>query len=730
MCLQFAAVAAAMLWLALLAAHCNGLQDGPLLISLVVEPDSSSMMIIVDVPASWPAAVSARGESLHLPGAFLTVYGVSHVALAASVGLAIDVSVKSCIARVRLTGDMLSSDQPLCFFDTEVSFSQRDVVERLVCPDDRTASCTSRLAFNRSISWSASNELNASGAVIERGIPYVLSSSIAVHGYLLDDQAGAFEVFSHNFPSLNSNWVPVQYVMFRNLQQDTDTHSRWLRVFSSQQQPRQAAASGVARVAHKLHGRLTSQELFYIDHLFSVSPVVDCPSGMRLHDMGSDHAVCTFNDATNASEGRYRSASMALWFSSDTPPASSVINGGTLHVCDCTLQSAALRRLQAFIPWCLSSEMPSLSTLFFPDGSLDSGYSEAASVLLLKRTLPSDPVDVTSTHLPVLKMQGTAGIGAVVHAVAANGFSLEPNVTTSGCASGGEDGVFDCPAVVTLLRLEVDARNIRVLDEVLRGFAGQCNSSRCGILVEQIVATFSISLPYSRLLADIDGDRQCKLALRWPHEQAHCKECVRREWLYSNVLQVSPHGVNFSAADAILRAASVHYSLVAWRTAGVSGIEVTWLLKSMFAGSGSGPALRAPSLLHPFRDFSDGALDPQNQTRDPWKRCIENGVDTCGLAFCSDSQTPIECIGVSMHAFVLRVVEVCARQWGANERFKKMPCAGLMRLPFADVSAGLQDHYFKHYSVRDSKLWGFVINVADNLSLLKLVAYGLWHLVT
>ena len=195
---------------------------------------------------------------------------------------------------------------------------------------------------------------------------------------------------AHTFPTITSSWVPAQYVMFRDSERAAETHARWLGVFSAAPQRPTAAASAVAGVAHRLQGRLTSQELFYIDHLFSVSPVLDCPDGMRLRDVGGDHAACILEDGAVGGGGRGYGASLALWFSSDPPPAPAAINGGALYVSDCTLESPALHQQRAFIPWCLKSVSPPDSLLFYPHSSLESAYSEASSVLWVKSTLASD----------------------------------------------------------------------------------------------------------------------------------------------------------------------------------------------------------------------------------------------------------------------------------------------------------------------------------------------------
>jgi hypothetical protein len=99
-------------------------------------------------------------------------------------GLAIDVFITTCVARAKLSGDMLSSDVRTCFTDAKKSFSQRcqrDVLDHLSCSDDLSP-CTRNLPFDRSISPDAADELEASGVAIERGRPYVLVSTVTVYG--------------------------------------------------------------------------------------------------------------------------------------------------------------------------------------------------------------------------------------------------------------------------------------------------------------------------------------------------------------------------------------------------------------------------------------------------------------------------------------------------------------------------------------------------------------------
>ena len=103
-----------------------------------------------------------------------------------------------------------------CFADTATTFAHADVMEHLVCSSDPAADCSCSLPLNRSITPSAADELASSGITVERGRPYVLSSSVAVSGYLLHGDHSGTEFLAHTFPSVTSSWVPAQYVMFRD----------------------------------------------------------------------------------------------------------------------------------------------------------------------------------------------------------------------------------------------------------------------------------------------------------------------------------------------------------------------------------------------------------------------------------------------------------------------------------------------------------------------------------
>jgi hypothetical protein len=107
-------------------------------------------------------------------------------------------------------------------------------------------------------------------------------------------------------------------------------------------------------------------------------------------------------------------------------------------------------------------------------------------------------------------------------------------------------------------------------------------------------------------------------------------------------------------------------------------------------------------------------------------KCLQDGVDTCGLSFCSDLQTPSECIGLpKLLAFVKRVLDVCARRWWAHERDHKEHCPGLRRHEINyERNAVMRKNILEDASGR---LWMFELKVTHNPSLLKLVSYGMWH---
>ena len=703
--------------LALLVSLCRGRDDQRLFTSMAVEPAAVSVAII-DVPSAWPSGSASAHPTLHLPGASLRLLGVSRLAMSAADNMVIDAFVSTCVARVRLTGDLLSSDEATCFADTATTFAHADVMEHLVCSSDSAADCSCSLPLNRSITPSAADELASSGITVERGRPYVLSSSVAVSGYLLHGDHSGTEFLAHTFPSVTSSWVPAQYVVFRDSERDAETHARWLRVFSPALQRETAAVSAVAGAAHRLQGRLTSQELFYIDHLFSVSPVLDCPDGMRLRDIGGDHVACIFDDGVAGDGGRGYGASLALWFSSDPPPASAAINGGALLVSDCTLESPVLHQQRAFIPWCLRSVTPPDSLLFYPRSSLESTYSEASSVRWIKSTMASDAVHVTRTHLQVLKMQGSAGLCAVVRAATLGSAGCGRDATGHACDCAATGGGCDQQTAVTLMRLEIDTRNVDALDYVLRGGTSSGSEGSCGVVVEQIIATFSLRLPYSSVLKGVDGEQNRTLVHRWPHAHSHCKECVQKPWLHHWLVECSAVRLDVDRVESLLRSSARRFYIAAWRTLQFDKVQVTWVLRSMRSS-----------------DFSNGVnhtsyLEVLDAGHVPVQTCLQDGVDTCGLPFCSDLQTPSECIGLpTLLSFVKRVLDMCARRWWADERDHKEHCPGLKCVGrFGCV--GLKNEA-SHWTLdHEGHPWGFEMRVAENPSLTKMISYSLWHKVT
>jgi hypothetical protein len=130
-------------------------------------------------------------------------------------------------------------------------------------------------------------------------------------------------------------------------------------------------------------------------------------------------------------------------------------------------------------------------------------------------------------------------------------------------------------------------------------------------------------------------------------------------------------------------------------------------------------------------DFSNGDnhtsyLEVLDAGIEPVQTCLQDGVDTCGLPFCSDLQTPSECIGLpTLLSFVKRVLYMCARRWWADERDHKEHCPGLSR---REINFR-RDAVFRKNVLADGsgRLLMFVLTVAHNPSLFKLVSYGMWH---
>jgi hypothetical protein len=381
-------------------------------------------------------------------------------------------------------------------------------------------------------------------------------------------------------------------------------------------------------------------------------------------------------------------------------------------VSDCTLESPALHQHRAFIPWCLKSVSPPDSLLFYPHSSLESDYREASSVLWVRSTLASDAVHVERTHLQVLKLQGSAGLCAVVRAATAGAAGCREDAMGHACDCAGVGGDCGQRTAVTLLRLEVDTQNVDVLDAVLRGGSSSGSIGSCGVVVQQIIATFGVKLPYSSVLKGVDGEQNYTLAHRWPHAHVHCKECVRKEWLRQWLVEDLAHGLDVDQIESLLHLSARSFYVVAWRTLQFDRVEVTWMLRSIQPGTISKAESDAPYL-----DVSEtGTVD----------KCLQDGVDTCGLSFCSYLQTPSECIGQpKLLAFVKRVLDVCARRWWAHERDHKEHCPGLRRHEITfERNAVMHKNILEDASGR---LWMFALKVAHNPSLLKLISYGVWH---
>jgi hypothetical protein len=254
---------------------------------------------------------------------------------------------------------------------------------------------------------------------------------------------------------------------------------------------------------------------------------------------------------------------------------------------------------------------------------------------------------------------------------------------------------------------------------VLKGGSSSGSIGSCGVVVQQIIATFSVKLPYSIVLKGVDGGQNHTLAHRWPHAHAHCKECKKSSWLRNNYILQSLLNLNIHEVVDVLRLASESYDLVAWRTLEKFRIEVSWLLRATSNSSISFATSECANVSHSEGPEAVGA-----------PRCISHGVDTCGLSFCSHLQTPSECIGQpKLLAFVKKVLDVCARRWWAHERDHKEHCPGLRRT-FQVCRVGIKNESLHWSADHEGRVWGFEMKVAENPSLTKLISYSLWHEVT
>jgi hypothetical protein len=192
------------------------------------------------------------------------------------------------------------------------------------------------------------------------------------------------------------------------------------------------------------------------------------------------------------------------------------------------------------------------------------------------------------------------------------------------------------------------------------------------ISATQIIASISISIPYSTLLSESGIVFRCPEACS-AHGQ--CRSC---SWLSQRTPALTGKELDIGSVIALIKSAAVRYDVVSFCSNSPSEVELVWILRSPVRRSGS---------LHS-------------------KSCEEDGISTCGIEFCSDEMSPSDCVSSNMMLLLQTVVSICRRRVSMRIHSERPVCRGFHQHPNGSSS---------------------VFIVRENPSILKLLQYSMLY---
>jgi len=399
---------------------------------------------IVDLPDDWPFL--HNGADIELPVAQLSILvpqDLAHIIAAtestalSSIFSTVDIDFfpMFCFREFKFDTVLHSAQPEFCCNDTAVSFTLSNLFtqqEKDACLDGRCKTVTS---ISRTITKACSAALLAAGFEVALEKPYQIHTLITI------------DAFGTVHPQYQSSLTSTMIRVLENITVDTQTgrvgdfvvfkrslsahRKNYINAHHSSASDRVSASP--THEFHRFADRLTSQELFYLDRLFSITSISPCPSGMLLQTVSHAHSACTPSAASSTPGAR----NAVLWFGSDYPPVSSGIE---VFVFDCTLASPAFTHSN-FFPWCIA-DIP--EDMFASNPSLSHSYT----------SFTTSVINATSTTAPICRLQGRAALSTIT------------SVLSRQCVVHNQESDLSAPSRVDLLRIHVDKDSLPCFQKV------------------------------------------------------------------------------------------------------------------------------------------------------------------------------------------------------------------------------------------------------------------------
>jgi hypothetical protein len=401
---------------------------------------------VVTVPAYWPQNYNHNydGADVELPsmGITWTVDEIEHYGLQNRwFDAVVDFYPMFCIQAFKFDAAAHASTPVYCCNDTVFPLKMSDVFvkqNRTLCYDGNAAGrrCVIEIAIPRSFTVACMDSLVPTGINISFEAPYQILTSIII------------ETFKHQFQEASvSSELQERRTLSSTLpsvfgQTAVDSRNGNYGDFVTFHRPRKKISAALKhhyqslpvtltspKVLHRFSGRLTTQELFHLDRLFSIVTITNCPSGMLLLSISHAHSACVANSTVSAA-----AAGVTLWFGGDGLP---LLPGSNVIALDCTLMSPAFST-PSFFPWCIAHVS---NDMFIPSPSLSHFYAGISPLLM----------NASEVGATICKIQGRAALSAII------------DILTTECMSQKAPSL----SRIDLLRIHVDLDTLASFQKVV-----------------------------------------------------------------------------------------------------------------------------------------------------------------------------------------------------------------------------------------------------------------------
>lgn len=398
---------------------------------------------VVDLPDDWPFLHD--GADIELPAAQISIsvpQDLAHnIAPIESTAVSspfstvvMDFFPMFCLREFKFDTVLHSAQPEFCCNDTAISFTLSNLFtqqEKNACSYGR---CKAFTSIFRTITKACSAALLAAGFEVALEKPYQIHTLITIEAFGTLHPELQSSSTSPMIPILESVILDSQkgrigdFVVFKR---SSSVHRKQINAHHSSASDRVTASP--THEFHRFADRLTSQELFYLDRLFSATSISPCPSGTLLQTVSHAHSACAPSVASSTPGAR----KIILWFGSDYPPVSSGIE---VFVFDCTLTSPAFTHSN-FFPWCIA-DIP--EDMFASNPSLSHIYT----------SFTTSVINATSTTAPICRLQGRAALSTIT------------SVLSRQCVAHNQESDLSAPSRVDLLRIHVDKDSLPCFQKV------------------------------------------------------------------------------------------------------------------------------------------------------------------------------------------------------------------------------------------------------------------------